>query len=147
MATDAVKADVEQFWSIPSDRVHVVPLAPVSFPATERPASRETDPLVLYPAAFWPHKDHITLINAIGEVPRARRAGATGPAGRSHWGVRRDSSGGRESRVVAEETTPGYVTAAEGGGYLSAPGSSLSHPFRGRESSQSGRASFSPSPR
>jgi glycosyltransferase involved in cell wall biosynthesis len=63
-----VAADVEKLWLIPRDRIHVIPLAPVAGPTALASTSEQvsTPPLVLYPAAFWPHKNHVTLIRAIG---------------------------------------------------------------------------------
>lgn len=71
VAAIGVAADVRDLWGVEEDQIHIVPLgaglagrAPGDAPTvTERP-------LVLYPAAFWPHKDHLTLVRAIGEVQR-----------------------------------------------------------------------------
>jgi glycosyltransferase involved in cell wall biosynthesis len=113
VGTAAVKADVERFWSIPAENVHVIPLAPVSFPESPQPAERDGDPLVLYPAAFWPHKDHATLVKAIallrgtGLPVRLVLPGAH--VGEFH-SVRTVVE---EAGLPVDETLPGYVSAAE----------------------------------
>jgi glycosyltransferase involved in cell wall biosynthesis len=113
VATPAVKADVEEFWGIPGDRIHVVPLAPVSFPSTEAPLARDPHPLVLYPAAFWPHKDHVTLIKAVGML-RAKGVQVALVLPGAHIGefptIRRAIE---EAGLPLNETAPGYVTASE----------------------------------
>jgi glycosyltransferase involved in cell wall biosynthesis len=68
VGTKSVADDVERMWLVPRDRIHVIPLAPVAglTAASTTTSSASTPPLVLYPAAFWAHKNHVTLIRAIG---------------------------------------------------------------------------------
>jgi glycosyltransferase involved in cell wall biosynthesis len=113
VGTAAVKADTERFWEIPVEKVHVVPLAPVAFPAVQQPPDRDPEPLVLYPAAFWPHKDHVTLVRA---VARLRQAGSPvrlvlpgAHVGEFH--VVRTAV--EEAGLPVAETLPGYVSADE----------------------------------
>jgi glycosyltransferase involved in cell wall biosynthesis len=69
VGTEAVADDVCRMWGIARERVHVVPLAPIGLDVNEKqmPQTLGT-PLVLYPAAFWAHKNHVTLIRAIAAL-------------------------------------------------------------------------------
>ncbi|HEX3930709.1 MAG TPA: glycosyltransferase family 1 protein [Nocardioides sp.] len=113
VGTRAVKADVESFWDIAGDKIHVVPLAPVALPSSSAPLPRDRDPLVLYPAAFWPHKDHVTLVRAVG---RLRQGGSRvrlvlpGAHIGEYPAIRKAVE---DAGLAPSETIPGYVTAQE----------------------------------
>lgn len=65
VGTQWVSEDVARQWSVEKDRIAVIPLAPLpeQFAGeTAEPADRD---VLLYPAAFWPHKNHRVLIEAL----------------------------------------------------------------------------------
>jgi glycosyltransferase involved in cell wall biosynthesis len=113
VGTEAVKRDVEEFWGIPGDRVYVVPLAPITFPSTQAPLPKDRRPLVLYPAAFWPHKDHVTLIRAIGTLRREGVDVQLVLPGAHIGEFKAVRSAVEEAELPLNETTPGFVTSPE----------------------------------
>ena len=67
-ASNSVKKDLEELWEIPSDRIQVVPIPPPErFVPDEIPGSlsQVPQPFLIYPAVFWPHKNHLRLIQAM----------------------------------------------------------------------------------
>jgi glycosyltransferase involved in cell wall biosynthesis len=65
------RADLAARMALPRSKVAVVPIPPAVTPATiqpERPRDFEMPavPFLLYPAQTWAHKNHVTLIDAIG---------------------------------------------------------------------------------
>lgn len=65
VGTQWVAQDVAAQWGVQPERIAVVPLAPLPemfSAAAAEPSGRD---LLLYPAAFWPHKNHRTLVEAI----------------------------------------------------------------------------------
>ena len=74
VGTSWVKDDVVEQLSVPPERVHVVPLAPVRNDRKEpTPAEAEVvlkrlgfdAPFALYPASMWLHKNHVRLLDAL----------------------------------------------------------------------------------
>ena len=66
--TEWGRADILSAFGLPTDRIAVVPWAPVA--GLARPAQAATeldlpDRFVVYPAQTWPHKNHIRLIEAL----------------------------------------------------------------------------------
>ena len=73
VGTTVGRREVEQFYGVHSDRIAVVPFAAFSHLESVLPARPDwapTVPFVIYPAQFWPHKNHATLIMAIAELKR-----------------------------------------------------------------------------
>lgn len=76
VGTQVGKSQVERFYGIDPNRIAVVP-----FPASgellkvppTRPEWAPQQPFVLYPAQFWPHKNHITLLKAIKDISEKGR--------------------------------------------------------------------------
>lgn len=67
------RTDIATRMDIAPSKIAVVPLPPVVTPASiPRPAAAKlegiADRFVLYPAQTWPHKNHLTLIDAIGRL-------------------------------------------------------------------------------
>jgi len=68
VGTQIGKSEVEHFYGVAAARIAIVP-----FPTSEgllditpsQPDWSPTSPFVFYPAQFWPHKNHMTLLNAI----------------------------------------------------------------------------------
>ena len=67
---EAGKKDVIDFYRIPAERVKTLPLptpdfvlAPIAARAPEGLDSQS--PFLFYPAQFWPHKNHVTLLLAL----------------------------------------------------------------------------------
>jgi len=113
VGTESVANDVCRFWGVPCDRVHVIPLAPVNSGVevtrdTRTVSDRST---ILYPAAFWPHKNHVVLVKAVEllqqqgvRVDLVLPGAAVGVYG----DVRREVV---ECGLDVARTLPGYVTA------------------------------------
>lgn len=59
-------------YGLEEDRVAVLPFAPPPYLETARalPADELPDRYLLYPAQFWPHKNHVTLVRALGLLRR-----------------------------------------------------------------------------
>lgn len=77
VASTATQQDVMQHYGLPSGKVQVVPLAPVTGQYREPAAAelRETaeklglpSAFILYPAQTWPHKNHLGLIDALASL-------------------------------------------------------------------------------
>ena len=75
VGTSWVATDVREHFALPEDRVRVIPLAPVSLGAGS-PVDGSASPLppgvaepfAFYPAATWPHKNHLRLVQAVGQL-------------------------------------------------------------------------------
>lgn len=75
-----VKEDIVRFCGVPAKKVAVVPAPPVTTHMQEElPAQRLDevcakfelpDQFIFYPAQFWPHKNHLRLVQAFAEVAR-----------------------------------------------------------------------------
>ena len=61
------KWEVCHYFGIDPDRVHVVPL-PCESVSKKHLGSQRVDGLLLYPAQFWPHKNHLTLLRSIARL-------------------------------------------------------------------------------
>jgi glycosyltransferase involved in cell wall biosynthesis len=112
VGTEAGRAEVTSFFGVPSSRIHVLPHPTPRFALTappEAPGILERfgldAPFVLYPAQFWPHKNHVNLLRALrvlrdqgleldlalvgsdqGNAPLVRRiAEELGPGSRVHF--------------------------------------------------------------
>ncbi|MCU1370478.1 MAG: putative glycosyltransferase [Ilumatobacteraceae bacterium] len=77
--SDPASASVVERLSVPAERVRTVPHGiepPQQVPAEQVAAVREryrlSEQVVLYPAITYPHKDHITLVQAFGRLARSR---------------------------------------------------------------------------
>jgi glycosyltransferase involved in cell wall biosynthesis len=79
------KEDVLEAYAAPAEKVWVVPFLPASYlresVTTEQVGSVRRrlvlpERFLFYPAAFWPHKNHTRIVEAIGEL---RRAGVDTP--------------------------------------------------------------------
>jgi len=78
--TGYVKDDIVRFCGVPAKKVVVVPTCPLTTQMQEElPAQRLDevcaklqlpDQFVFYPAQFWPHKNHLRLVEAFAEVAR-----------------------------------------------------------------------------
>lgn len=85
-ASASVKHDLESLWNIDPKKIRVVPIPPPNREWNTTPSRSVVEgDYVLYPAVFWRHKNHETLIRAISQmVNRGERitcilAGAKGP--------------------------------------------------------------------
>lgn len=70
-ASQSVAADLENYWHTPSSKIRVIPIPPPdrTLPELDPPFCSElTRPYVIYPAIFWPHKNHARLIKAIEKL-------------------------------------------------------------------------------
>jgi len=73
VGTEAGRSEVERFYQVPSDRIWILPHPTPRF-ALEPPEGDGKDVLeryripegyLLYPAQFWPHKNHANLLLAV----------------------------------------------------------------------------------
>jgi glycosyltransferase involved in cell wall biosynthesis len=71
--TQAGKAEIERFYHLPAERIHILPHPTPQF-AFQLPGRDDGRLLakyglkpgyVLYPAQFWPHKNHVGLLRAL----------------------------------------------------------------------------------
>jgi glycosyltransferase involved in cell wall biosynthesis len=71
-ASPYVVSDLKKFWNISADAIHMIPIPP--------PERRESDDsilknlpeqFILYPAAFWSHKNHDNLLRALKTLQEA----------------------------------------------------------------------------
>jgi glycosyltransferase involved in cell wall biosynthesis len=76
--TQVGRDQLAQFFQIPSDNVLTLPHPTPSYIFREAPSTPTgvvdrlglTHPYVLYPAQFWPHKNHVNLLLAIADLRR-----------------------------------------------------------------------------
>ena len=116
VGTRWVQRDVASRWEIPAERVRVVALAASRAfgggrgAASARPVG--ADPFLLYPAAFWPHKNHAGLVRAVARLrERGLRVRAVFPGaqmGEAPNVKRLAAELGIESRIEL----PGFVSEA-----------------------------------
>lgn len=113
VGTRWVADDVARQWEIPQDRIAVIPLAPLPENVVDVATAREGRDVLLYPAAFWPHKNHRLLVEALavlrseGLVVPAVLPGA--PIG-EHTSVRHRVE---ELGMADQVSLPGYVSQSE----------------------------------
>jgi glycosyltransferase involved in cell wall biosynthesis len=67
---EAGKKDIVDFYRVPAERVKTLPLPTPDFAlgsvAARAPAGLDSRaPFLFYPAQFWPHKNHVTLLLAL----------------------------------------------------------------------------------
>lgn len=71
--TEAGKREIEQFYGVPGERMRILPHPTPEF-ALEAPTGDDDAvlaqygirrPYVFYPAQFWPHKNHVGLLEAV----------------------------------------------------------------------------------
>ncbi len=80
VASQFVKRDIVERYSIPSNRVQVIPWAPPPLPNLSQEADESIiraihekydladRPFVLYPAMIWEHKNHLRLLEAVAHL-------------------------------------------------------------------------------
>ena len=69
VASPLVKSDLNQFWNICNDKIRVVPIPPPTRSLNaEHTSSFSLANYIIYPAVFWPHKNHKTLIEALNLI-------------------------------------------------------------------------------
>jgi glycosyltransferase involved in cell wall biosynthesis len=65
-ASPFVVADLKNFWQIPNDAIQMIPIPPPERTVTNESILTDLpEHFVLYPAAFWSHKNHKNLLRAI----------------------------------------------------------------------------------
>jgi glycosyltransferase involved in cell wall biosynthesis len=71
VGTRTGRAQVRRFYGVAPERIHILPfsvpgpLAAAEPPDTVRPALPFSGPFLLYPAQYWPHKNHVVLLRAL----------------------------------------------------------------------------------
>ena len=70
-ASRSVATDLHTYWGASPSRIRVIPIPPPSrtLPSTEPPSCSVIQrPYIIYPAIFWPHKNHARLIQAMKKL-------------------------------------------------------------------------------
>lgn len=71
--SDVGKAQLIESYGIAEKKVHVLPFIPSPLLADSPQCPRSFDsanvPFIFYPAQFWPHKNHIAIIEALSMLP------------------------------------------------------------------------------
>lgn len=76
------RTELEYFYQIPPQRIAILPHPTPRFALTAGPGVATADelarfgikgPFFIYPAQFWPHKNHVNLVLAIAELSRRHR--------------------------------------------------------------------------
>jgi len=77
--TEAGQGEIVRAYQVPRERLVKVPLPTPGFaaaaanePRQPRPAYVGQSPFVFYPAQFWPHKNHITLLESVALLRQER---------------------------------------------------------------------------
>jgi glycosyltransferase involved in cell wall biosynthesis len=72
VGTECGKSEIMQFYQVPSERIKVLPMptpqSSLNHFAKEISLSDKfngPEPYLFYPAQFWPHKNHVTLLHAV----------------------------------------------------------------------------------
>ena len=78
--TEAGRSEIERFYGVPRERIHILPHPTPRFaliagdedgePARDRFALAV--PYLFYPAQFWPHKNHVCVLEAIRSIRENR---------------------------------------------------------------------------
>ena len=78
--TETGKAEVAHFYGVHANNIHALPMPAPNVPpssAQSRNGIREKfglpDDFVFYPAQFWPHKNHVTLLRSLAVLKREQR--------------------------------------------------------------------------
>lgn len=71
VGTETGKQEVVEFYRKPPASIHVIPYFAPPFPERSCPVDVGTTDYFFYPAQFWPHKNHIVLLDAMVEVIRS----------------------------------------------------------------------------
>lgn len=71
--TEVGKKEISHFYGVSPDRIRILPHPTPSFALgaranLDKPEFSTKNPYVLYPAQFWAHKNHATLLQAIKEL-------------------------------------------------------------------------------
>lgn len=72
---EAGKEDVISYYNIKNDRVYVLPFIPPNINKTSKASNKILldkydikSNFIFYPAQFWPHKNHVAILNAIKKI-------------------------------------------------------------------------------
>lgn len=110
VGTQQVADDLMAHWGIRGDKIHVVPLGAPKAVDLSGSAPRRERPLILYPAAFWPHKDHLTLVRAAGLVRAIADLLMPGAPMGTFESVRAEV---KRMDMDPDQVMPGYLTEQE----------------------------------
>lgn len=121
--TEAGRSEIESFYQVSSSRTVVLPHPTPTFAleagATEAreemPAHDWNGPFVFYPAQFWPHKNHVTLLKALAMLRDQGGPGCKLVLVGSNWGRNREYvlDRARELGVYDDVVSLGFVAQAE----------------------------------
>ena len=79
ISNEAARRDLQLYYQVPDERIKLLPHPTPSFVlgdlaagVGEQGKSRLAAPYVLYPAQFWPHKNHVGLLRAVAWLRQHR---------------------------------------------------------------------------
>jgi glycosyltransferase involved in cell wall biosynthesis len=121
VGTNQGRDEVATFYGIPEERIHVIPFFASqslrSVPST-RPTWLPNGPFFFYPAQFWPHKNHITLVKSLEIIhkttpfrPYLVCTGVDKPAAKGTLPYIRQNAA--ERGIAPYVMTPGFVPESE----------------------------------
>jgi len=74
------KAEIARFYGVDTNNIHVLPMPAPSVPLGSAQSGNEIrekfglpDHFIFYPAQFWPHKNHVTLLRSLAVLKREQR--------------------------------------------------------------------------
>jgi glycosyltransferase involved in cell wall biosynthesis len=117
-----VKEDIVRFCGVPAKKVVVVPAPPVTSYMQELPAERFDEvrakfelpeQFIFYPAQFWPHKNHLRLVEAFAEVARQHAKCHLLLTGKPRGEFRRICGRVQELGLTKRVRHVGYISASE----------------------------------
>jgi len=77
--TSAGRDEVVRYYQVPEERIlilrHPTPQFALTAAAAPPPAPADAAPYVFYPAQFWPHKNHVTVLEAMALIEREHGGG------------------------------------------------------------------------
>lgn len=71
VGTNAGAAEIHEGYRVLNERIKVIPFSATPLPKFEEKVEKVTFPYFLYPAQFWPHKNHIVLLEALSELRKS----------------------------------------------------------------------------
>jgi glycosyltransferase involved in cell wall biosynthesis len=73
--TEVGRAEIQRFYGVDDARIRILPHPTPAFAleaagtaASARPTVAPPDPYLFYPAQFWPHKNHVNLLEAVARL-------------------------------------------------------------------------------
>ncbi|TWU34524.1 glycosyltransferase family 4 protein [Novipirellula artificiosorum] len=114
--TQRGQQEIERFFGVDPDRISIIPFfVPQTLVASEsiKPDWAPESPFLFYPAQFWPHKNHVTVLHALKRLQDNGHKNLTvvfsGSANLDHYCTKQYVADTAESLGVSI-MTPGFVS-------------------------------------